>query len=73
MRAAILASAIVLGFIPTSLAMPVASPPVLPDAIRIHGCHHHYAHDVNGWHRHDKECRSLRGTAGGKSRTPAKS
>jgi len=73
MRAAILASGIILGLVSASLAMPVAPPPDLPKSVQVHGCHHYYAQDISGWHRHDKECRSLRGVVGRKSRTPAKS
>jgi hypothetical protein len=72
MRAAILGSGMILGFMPFSLAMPVAAPPALPNAIQIHGCHHNYAHDMSGWHRHDKECRSLLGLVGRKNRPAVK-
>ena len=73
MRAAILASGIILGLVSASLAVPVAPLPDLPKSLQVHGCHHHYAHDISGWHRHDKECRTLRGVVGRKSRNPAKS
>ncbi len=73
MRAAILASGIVLALVSTSTAMPVTPLPTLFGALQVHGCHHNYAHDMSGWHRHDKECRPLRGTVGRKSRSPAKS
>ena len=72
MRAAILASGILLGLAPAAMAMPLASLPVLAEAIQIHGCHQYYGRDMSGWHRHDKECRTLRGTVGSKSRNPAK-
>ena len=73
MRATILAAGIILGLVPVSMAMPVA--PVAPasNAIQIHGCHHYYAQDMSGWHRHDKGCSTLRGMVGSKSRTPTKS
>jgi hypothetical protein len=73
MRPAILVSGIILGLVSACLAMPVAPPPDLPKSVQVHGCHHDYAHDISGWHRHDKECRALRGVAGRKSRNPAKS
>jgi hypothetical protein len=73
MRAAILGLGIVLGLVSSSMAMPVAFLPVGPNPVQVHGCHHAYAHDVSGWHRHDKECRPLRGSVGRKSRNPAKS
>jgi hypothetical protein len=73
MRAAFLASGIILGLVSASLAMPLAPLHGLPKALQVHGCHHHYAQDISGWHRHDKECRSLRGVVGRKSRNPAKS
>ena len=72
MRAAILASGIILGTVPASLAMPVA--PLAPsNSIQIHGCHHYYAHDMSGWHRHDKDCGTLRSVVSRKRRNPAKS
>ena len=74
MRTAIVASSgIILGLVSASLAMPVAPLPALPNSFQVHGCHHYYAHDIGGWHRHDKECRTLRGVVGRKSRNPAKS
>src|SRR6266581_7571329 len=73
MRAAILASGIILGLASASTAMPLAFLPTSPNTLQAHGCHHYYAHDMSGWHRHDKECRTLRGTVGRKSRNPAKS
>src|SRR5262249_32323214 len=62
-----------LGLVPASIAMPAAPLPIVSDAVQVHGCHHHYAHDMSGWHRHDKECRTLRGVVGRKNRVPAKS
>ena len=41
-----------------ALAMPFAPLPVSPIAIQVHGCHHHYAHDLTGWRRHDNNCRT---------------
>ena len=73
MRAAVLALAIILGLVSAPLAMPVAPLPELPNSVQVHGCHHYYAQDMSGWHRHDKECRTLRGVVGRKSRNPAKS
>jgi hypothetical protein len=72
MRAAILASSIVLAFAPACLAMPLATLSAPSKVVQVHGCHHYYAHDLSGWHRHDKECRTLRGAAGRKGRNPAK-
>ena len=73
MRAAILASAIALGLVSTSAAMPLALLPVPLNSVQIHGCHHHYAQDASGWHRHDKDCRSLHGLGARKNRSPVKS
>jgi hypothetical protein len=73
MRAAILVLGIILGMVSASLAMPVAPLAGLPNSVQVHGCHHYYAHDMSGWHRHDKACRTLRGVVGRKSRNPAKS
>jgi hypothetical protein len=73
MRGPILASGIILALVSASLAMPLAPLPDLPKSVQVHGCHHQYAHDMSGWHRHDKECRTLRGVVGRKSRNPAKS
>ena len=53
--------------------MPTTSPPAASNAILVHGCHHYYAHDLSGWHRHDKACGTLRGLVGGKPRGAAKS
>jgi len=73
MRVAIVASGIALLLTSASVAMPIAPSPIPPNAILIHGCHHYYAHDPSGWHRHDKGCNTLRGLVGGKNRNPAKS
>ena len=73
MRSAILASVFAIVSIPACLAMPVAPQPVAPQAIQVHGCHRGYGHDLTGWHRHDRDCRTLRGVVGRKSRTPGKS
>jgi hypothetical protein len=42
------------------LAMPVAPLPVWRASVQVHGCHHQYAHDLTGWHRHDNNCRTPR-------------
>jgi hypothetical protein len=60
MRSAIVALGLVLCSIPPCLAMPVAPLPTLRPSIRVHGCHHQYAHDLTGWHRHDNNCRTPR-------------
>jgi hypothetical protein len=44
-----------------------------PNSVQVNGWHHYYAHDMSGWHQHDKECRLLRGVVSRKSRNPAKS
>jgi len=36
--------------------------------VQIHGCHPYYAHDLSGWHRHEKGC-ALPGFTGGKNRS----
>jgi hypothetical protein len=69
----ILASGIVLGLASASIAMPLVSLSALPNAVQVHGCHQHYAQDARGWHRHNKECRTLRGMVVRKNRPPAKS
>jgi hypothetical protein len=56
MRSAIVALGLVLCSIPPCLAMPVAPLPTLRPSIQVHGCHHQYAHDLTGWHRHDNNC-----------------
>jgi hypothetical protein len=73
MRAAILASGIIIGLVSACLALPVAPLRDLPRSLQVHGCHHYYSQDISGWHRHDKECRTLRGVVGPKGRIPAKS
>ena len=73
MRAAILALGTILGLASASMAMPLASLPTLSNTLQAHGCHHYYAHDTSGWHRHNKECRTIRGTVGRKSGSTAKS
>ena len=60
MRSAIVALGLVLCSIPPCLAMPVAPLQVSWTSIQVHGCHHHYAHDLTGWHRHDNNCRTPR-------------
>jgi hypothetical protein len=51
--------------------MPVVPLAGLPIAIQVHGCHHHYAHDLTGWHRHDNDCRTLRELVGRNARPAA--
>ena len=69
MRATLLASAISIGSVSVSMAFPVALQPATPEAVRIHGCHHTYGHDLTGWHRHNRECQTLRGLVGRKIRS----
>jgi len=71
MRTAILTLWFVQGIAAAAFAMPLAPAPSSSDVVLIHGCHHYYAHDVSGWHRHDKNCNTLRGTV--KNRNSAKS
>jgi hypothetical protein len=73
MRVAILAIGIAVSLGPTALALPLVPPPVVSTTIQVHGCHHYYAQGLSGWHRHDKDCRTLRGIVGRKSRSPEKS
>ena len=68
MRAFILALGLGVGSVSVSLAMPVAPVPAGSTAIQVHGCHRHYAQDITGWHRHDLECRTLRGFVARKGR-----
>ena len=69
MRTAILASGISLGLLSLASAMPAAFPPPPPPrTVQIHGCHPYYAHDLSGWHRHEKGC-ALPGFTGGKNRS----
>ena len=69
MRAALLASAISIGWASVAMAFPVAPEGAAPEAVRIHGCHHAYEHDLTGWHRHNRECQTLRGLVGRKIRS----
>jgi hypothetical protein len=71
MRTAILASGISLGLLSIASAMPMAFPPTPSRAVQIHGCHQYYAHDLSGWHRHEKDCGPA-GLTGGKNRNPAR-
>jgi hypothetical protein len=71
MRAALLASAISIGWASVSMAFPVAPEGAAPEAVRIHGCHQTYGQDVTGWHRHDRGCQTLRGLVGRKNRSMA--
>lgn len=73
MRVAIVASGIALLLTSASVAMPIAPWSIPPNAIFVHGCHHYYAHDLTGWHRHDRGCSTLRGVVRGKNQNPAKS
>jgi len=73
MRTTILTVGTILGFGSACMALPIASLPATPKAAQAHGCHHYYAQDLSGWHRHDKTCRTLRGTVGRKGRNPTKS
>jgi len=73
MRAAILVLVIAVSLCSPARALPLAPPPLVSTAIQVHGCHHYYAQDLSGWHRHDKDCRTLRGVVGRKSRSPDKS
>jgi hypothetical protein len=69
MRTAILASGISLGLLSLASAMPAAFPPPPPPrTVQIHGCHSYYAHDLSGWHRHEKGC-ALPSFTGGKNRS----
>ena len=45
----------------------------LSNTVQVHGCHHGYGHDLSGWHRHSKECRTTRGVVDRKKRGAAKS
>ena len=62
MRTAILTFGFVMGMAAVGLAMPLAPSPSSSNVVLIHGCHHYYAQDISGWHRHDKNCNTLRGT-----------
>jgi hypothetical protein len=71
MRTAILTFAFVMGVAAAAFAMPVAPSAGSSNVVLIHGCHHYYAQDISGWHRHDKNCNTLRGTV--KNRNSVKS
>jgi hypothetical protein len=73
MRVSILVLGAVLGLASAAMALPIGPLPAAPNVSRIHGCHHSYAQDMSGWHRHDSRCRTLRGTVGRKSRNPQRS
>jgi len=73
MRATIIAFGTILASASTSSAMPVAPLSAPPNAIQVHGCHHYYAQDISGWHRHDQSCNTLRGVVGRKNRNPVRS
>jgi len=71
MRTAILTFGFVTGMAAVGLAMLLAPSADSSNAVLVHGCHHYYAQDISGWHRHDKNCNTLRGTV--KNRNSAKS
>ena len=73
MRVAILVLGMVVSLGSAALASPLAPLPLVSTTIQVHGCHHYYAQDLSGWHRHDKDCRMLRGAVGRKSRGQEKS
>jgi len=50
MRTASVALGIVLGFLSIARAMPLVPLAAQSQPVRVHGCHQHYAHDVDGWH-----------------------
>jgi hypothetical protein len=70
MRTAILTFAFVMGMA-AALAMPLIPSAGSSNVVLVHGCHHYYAQDLSGWHRHDKNCNTLRGTV--KNRNSEKS
>jgi hypothetical protein len=65
MRAALLASAISIGWASVSMAFRVAPEGAAPEAVRLHGCHQTYGQDVTGCHRHDRGGQTLRGVVTG--------
>jgi len=73
MRTLILTLGFVLGMAAAAFAMPLAAAPGSSSVVRVHGCHHYYAQDMSGWHRHDKNCSTLRGIVSHKNRNSAKS
>ena len=73
MRTVILASAVILGMASAANSIPVAPQATISNAIGVHGCHHYYAHDLSGWHRHDYGCSPFRGLVPDKSRSTTKS
>ncbi len=73
MQGAMLTAGIILGLGSAGMAMPLATVRAAPEALQVHGCHQYYSEDMSGWHRHDKECRTLRGAVGRKSRNVTKS
>jgi hypothetical protein len=60
MRTAILTLGFVLGMAAVAYAMPPATPASSSNVLLVHGCHHYYAQDMSGWHRHDKNCNRVR-------------
>lgn len=71
MRTASMALGIILGLLSIARAMPLAPLAAPSQPVRVHGCHQHYAHDVGGWHRHEKGC-ALPGLTGAKAQSPVK-
>jgi hypothetical protein len=70
-KAAILTFAFVMGMATAAFAMPLTLSAASSNVVLVHGCHHYYAQDLSGWHRHDKNCNTLRGTV--KNRNSVKS
>jgi hypothetical protein len=68
MRSFVVALGIMTGSVSASLAMPLAPAPIDPTPIQVHGCHRTYSRDLTGSHRHDRDCRMLRGVAARKNR-----
>jgi hypothetical protein len=47
---------------PLGLSRSLDSPSL--SVLPVHGCHHTYAHDLQGWHRHGMHCEAQRGIVG---------
>jgi hypothetical protein len=71
MRTASVALGIILGLLSIARAMPLAPLAAPSQTVQVHGCHQHYAHDLGGWHRHEKGC-ALSRLGGGKAQSPVK-
>jgi hypothetical protein len=56
MHTAILTFAFVMGMAAVAIAMPLTPSAGSSNVVLVHGCHHYYAQDISGWHRHDKNC-----------------